>query len=253
MIEEFKDIMLSKEDSRYQHVQRIVDLLISSNSDLPGVFETEWVVHVVENPDINACALPNGQIFVFTGLLEAALDAHQLSFILGHEMAHALLEHTAEMNSVSHFLDFFFLVSLVIIWAICPVDSLAIMGQWIQSTLKKYMFDRPYSRTLEAEADQVGLQLVAKACVDVRASSVFWKQMEVLGTLSKDTPIPEWLSTHPSHENRADHLDRLIPEAIKLRESCNCPALPFPDPREVFNLTAKQLLQAPENAITANK
>ncbi|KAG8437087.1 hypothetical protein GDO86_007968 [Hymenochirus boettgeri] len=185
MIEEFKDIMLSKEDSRYQHVQRIVDLLISSNSDLPGVFETEWVVHVVENPDINACALPNGQIFVFTGLLEAALDAHQLSFILGHEMAHALLEHTA--------------------------------------------------------------------CVDVRASSVFWKQMEVLGTLSKDTPIPEWLSTHPSHENRADHLDRLIPEAIKLRESCNCPALPFPDPREVFNLTAKQLLQAPENAITANK
>ncbi|KAG8437086.1 hypothetical protein GDO86_007968 [Hymenochirus boettgeri] len=228
MIEEFKDIMLSKEDSRYQHVQRIVDLLISSNSDLPGVFETEWVVHVVENPDINACALPNGQIFVFTGLLEAALDAHQLSFILGHEMAHALLEHTAEMNSVSHFLDFFFLVSLVIIWAICPVDSLAIMGQWIQSTLKK-------------------------ACVDVRASSVFWKQMEVLGTLSKDTPIPEWLSTHPSHENRADHLDRLIPEAIKLRESCNCPALPFPDPREVFNLTAKQLLQAPENAITANK
>uniref|UniRef100_A0A8D0HJX3 Metalloendopeptidase OMA1, mitochondrial n=1 Tax=Sphenodon punctatus TaxID=8508 RepID=A0A8D0HJX3_SPHPU len=83
---------------------------------------------------------------------------------------------------------------------------------------KNFMFDKPYSRTLEAEADKVGLQLVAKACVDVRASSVFWQQMELAETMKGYPKIPEWLSTHPSHENRAEHLDRLIPEVSRERQ-----------------------------------
>ncbi|XP_031756766.1 metalloendopeptidase OMA1, mitochondrial isoform X1 [Xenopus tropicalis] len=241
LIEEFKDIMLPKEDLRYQLVQMIVDHLISCNGDLPGVSKIEWVVHVVQKSDINAFVLPNGQIFVFTGMLEAVTDVHQLSFILGHELAHAILDHTAEMHSLTHFLDFLLLISIAMIWAICPMDSLAVFGQWIQSTLKDFVFNRPFSRSLEAEADKVGLQLAAKACVDVRASSVFWKQMEILESLQGQARTPEWLSTHPSHQNRADHLDRLIPEAIKLREKCNCPALPFPDPRLVFD--SKHFLQ----------
>lgn len=51
-----------------------------------------------------------------------------------------------------------------------------------------------------------------QACVDVRASSVFWQQMELAETIQGQPKLPEWLSTHPSHENRAEHLDRLIPE-----------------------------------------
>ncbi|OCT82625.1 hypothetical protein XELAEV_18025154mg [Xenopus laevis] len=241
LIEEFKDIMLPKEDLRYQLVQMIVDHLISCNGDLPGVSKIEWAVHVVQKSDINAFVLPNGQIFVFTGMLEAVADVHQLSFILGHELAHAILDHTAEMHSLTHFLDFLLLISLAMIWAVCPLDSLAVFGQWIQSTLKDFVFNRPFSRSLEAEADKVGLQLAAKACVDVRASSVFWKQMEIFESSGGQARIPEWLSTHPSHQNRADHLDRLIPEAIKLRELCNCPALPSPDPRLAFN--SKHFLQ----------
>lgn len=51
-----------------------------------------------------------------------------------------------------------------------------------------------------------------QACVDVRASSVFWQQMELAEAIQGQPKLPEWLSTHPSHENRAEHLDRLIPE-----------------------------------------
>ncbi|MEE6495030.1 hypothetical protein FKM82_001933 [Ascaphus truei] len=243
LIEEFKDVILPEADPRHQLVQKIVDHLIACNSDLTEVSEIKWLVHVVQKSEINAFVLPNGQVFVFTGMLNAVADTHQLSFILGHELAHAVLEHMAEKASVSHVLDFLFLISLAMIWAICPLDSLAIVGQWIQSKLKKYMFDRPYSRTLEAEADRVGLQLAAKACVDVRASSVFWQQMEVSETMEGYPRIPEWLSTHPSHENRAEHLDRLMPEAIKLRERCNCPALSGPDPRLIFNRSVRRLLQ----------
>ncbi|XP_057265296.1 metalloendopeptidase OMA1, mitochondrial isoform X2 [Pezoporus wallicus] len=194
----------------------------------------------------------NGQVFVFTGLLNAVSDIHQLSFILGHEIAHAVLEHAAEKASLVHFLDFLSLIFLTMIWAICPRDSLAVVGQWLQSKLQEFMFDRPYSRTLEAEADKVGLQFAAKACVDVRASSVFWQQMELAETIQGQPKLPEWLSTHPSHENRAEHLDRLIPEALKIRESCNCPSLSGPDPRLIFKLNMQHLLESSQNQEAPN-
>ncbi|XP_032864716.2 metalloendopeptidase OMA1, mitochondrial isoform X2 [Tyto alba] len=213
-MEEFKGKMLPEADARYQVVERVVGHLSESNKDIPQVSELKWVIHVVDEPGVNAFVLPNGQVFVFTGLLDAVSDIHQLSFILGHEIAHAVLEHAAEKASLVHFLDFLSLIFLTVIWAICPRDSLAVVGQWIQSKLQEFMFDRPYSRTLEAEADKVGLQFAAKACVDVRASSVFWQQMELAESIQGQPKLPEWLSTHPSHENRAEHLDRLIPEVL---------------------------------------
>ncbi|XP_025961515.2 metalloendopeptidase OMA1, mitochondrial [Dromaius novaehollandiae] len=249
---EFENKMLPETDARYQVVERVVGHLSESNKDIPQVSEQKWVIHVVEEPGVNAFVLPNGQVFVFTGLLNAVSDIHQLSFILGHEIAHAVLEHAAEKASLVHFLDFLSLIFLTMIWAICPRDSLAVVGQWIQSKLQEFIFDRPYSRTLEAEADKVGLQFAAKACVDVRASSVFWQQMELAETIQGQPKIPEWLSTHPSHENRAEHLDRLIPEALKIRESCNCPSLSGPDPRLIFRLNMQHLLESSKDQQTQN-
>ncbi|XP_029474222.1 metalloendopeptidase OMA1, mitochondrial isoform X2 [Rhinatrema bivittatum] len=246
LMEEYADYMLAKTDPCYQVVQKIFDQLIEFNRDMPEINKMEWILHVVEKSDIDAFVLPNGQVFVFTGLLKAVADTHQLSFILGHEIAHAVLEHVVEQGSVTHLLDFLLLISLIMIWAICPLDSLAIVGQWIQSKLKEFMFCRPYSRTLEAEADKVGLQLAAKACIDVRASSVFWQQMELLEAMKGQPQLPEWLSTHPSHGKRAEHLDRLIPEALKLREMCNCPAISGPDPRLIFRLSMQHLEKSEE-------
>ncbi|XP_043409088.1 metalloendopeptidase OMA1, mitochondrial isoform X1 [Chelonia mydas] len=243
-MEQFKNEMLSETDPRYQVVKKVIGHLSESNQDVPQVSEFKWVIHVVEEPGINAFVLPNGQVFVFTGLLNAVSDIHQLSFILGHEIAHAVLGHAAEKASLVHFLDFLSLILLTMIWAVCPRDSLAVVGQWIQTKLQEFLFDRPYNRTLEAEADKVGLQFAAKACVDVRASTVFWQQMELVETIQGQRKLPEWLSTHPSHENRAEHLDRLIPEALKIRESCNCPSLPGPDPRLIFKLNMQHLLEA---------
>ncbi|XP_006025798.1 metalloendopeptidase OMA1, mitochondrial isoform X1 [Alligator sinensis] len=251
-MEKFENEMLPETDTRYQVVKKVVHHLSESNQDIPQFSEFKWVIHVVEEPGINAFVLPNGEVFVFTGLLNAVSDVHQLSFILGHEIAHAVLGHAAEKASLVHFVDFLSLIFLTMIWAICPRDSLAILGQWIQSKMQEFIFDRPYSRTLEAEADKVGLQLAAKACVDVRASSVFWQQMELAETIQGQPKLPEWLSTHPSHENRAEHLDRLIPEALQLRESCKCPSLSGPDPRLIFRLNMQHLLKASKDRESQN-
>ncbi|XP_077189679.1 metalloendopeptidase OMA1, mitochondrial isoform X1 [Paroedura picta] len=242
-MEEFKNKMVPERDPRYQVVKQVVSHLVESNKDVPQFSEFQWSIHVVEDQGINAFALPTGQVFVFTGLLTAVSDVHQLSFILGHEIAHVILGHAAEKASLVHFLDFLSLILLTVIWAACPRDSVAILGQWIQTKFQELLFDRPYSRSLEAEADKVGLHFAAKACVDVRASSVFWQQMELAETIQGNPKLPEWLSTHPSHENRTEHLDRLIPEALKIRESCKCPALASEDPRLIFKLSMQRLLQ----------
>ncbi|XP_016340104.1 metalloendopeptidase OMA1, mitochondrial isoform X1 [Sinocyclocheilus anshuiensis] len=241
-MEEFKDSLIARSDPRHQAVELVVRILAERNRDIAEISSVPWTVHVVDGPTINAFVLPNGKVFIFTGMLEAVADIHQLVFILGHEMAHALIGHAAEQASLSHVVELLSLILLTAIWAICPRDSLAVLGQWIQGKLVQFLFDRPFSRKLEAEADQVGLQLAAKACADVRAGPVFWQQMEIYDQLRGEPTIPEWLSTHPSHQNRVRQLDRLVPEALELRARCDCPALPKADPRVIFHQAVKLVL-----------
>nr|XP_055205850.1 metalloendopeptidase OMA1, mitochondrial isoform X2 [Gorilla gorilla gorilla]XP_055205853.1 metalloendopeptidase OMA1, mitochondrial isoform X2 [Gorilla gorilla gorilla]XP_055205873.1 metalloendopeptidase OMA1, mitochondrial isoform X2 [Gorilla gorilla gorilla] len=209
-MEEFKNDMLTEKDARYLAVKEVLCHLIECNKDVPGISQINWVIHVVDSPIINAFVLP------------------------------------AEKAGMVHLLDFLGMIFLTMIWAICPRDSLALLCQWIQSKLQEYMFNRPYSRKLEAEADKIGLLLAAKACADIRASSVFWQQMEFVDSLHGQPKMPEWLSTHPSHGNRVEHLDRLIPQALKIREMCNCPPLSNPDPRLLFKLSMKHFLEESE-------
>ncbi|CAJ1060109.1 metalloendopeptidase OMA1%2C mitochondrial isoform X1 [Xyrichtys novacula] len=223
--EEFAELMLPVSDARHQVVEQVVQHLAQRNKDIPE----------------------DGKVFMFTGMLDVVTDIHQLTIVLGHEMAHALLGHSAEEASLSHVVDLLSLILLTAIWAMCPQDSLALLGQWVQGKLSQLMFHRPYSRKLETEADEVGLQLAAKACADVRAGPVFWQQMEIREQLTGEPTLPEWLSTHPSHRNRFTQLDRLIPQALELRESCVCPALPPTDPRAVFSQSVRVLLEDTKN------
>ncbi|XP_074641441.1 metalloendopeptidase OMA1, mitochondrial-like [Tubulanus polymorphus] len=192
-------------------------------------------VVVVDEPDnVNAFVLPSGHIFVFTGLLKAAKNNDQLAMIIGHEMSHAIMSHGVEHISFAQLLDWFVIVSLAAIWALIPSDSIAFIAQWIYQKLVKYALEMPYSRAIEVEADEVGLQMAAKACFDVREAPVFWTMLDLYTELHEENPvkIPEWLSTHPSHENRSETLDEFIPKMLKLRESCKCSSLPGKDPRD---------------------
>ncbi|XP_056460530.1 metalloendopeptidase OMA1, mitochondrial isoform X2 [Gadus chalcogrammus] len=214
-LEKFAEQLVPGDDPSHRLVERVVQHLADRNKDVPEVSSIPWSVHVVKDPTVNAFVLPNGKVFMFTGMLEMVADIHQLSFVLGHEMAHAILGHSAEQASLSHVVDLLSLILLTAIWALCPRDSLAVFGHWIQGKLIQLMFSRPYSRKLEAEADKVGMQLAAKACADVRAAPVFWQQMEITDQLRAVPAVPEWLSTHPSHRNRVTQMDRFVPQAIK--------------------------------------
>lgn len=217
------------DDAAYKIVVGIVRRLVNANQDLDFFTKQNWTVILVDNDEANAAVLPTGHIFVNTGMLKLAQNEDQLAIVLGHEMAHALLNHGGEMISYSTVLDVVVIAVMAAIWAFMPSDGIAIVTDWFYKRVIHILLQLPYSRKLELEADEVGLQLTAKGCYDIREGPVFWKKMDV--SEINATEIPHWISTHPASDFRAEFIDSLVPKAIKLRESCNCQELPSKDPR----------------------
>ena len=109
--------------------------------------------------------------------------------------------------------------------------------------VNKYLFELPYSRFTESEADEVGFKLARKSGYDIHQAPILWRQMSVerdeslrrqigekIRLSARDHYLLSLLSTHPSHETRENHLRSLVPEAIKLRSECGCDKLTSQDP-----------------------
>ncbi|XP_071842621.1 metalloendopeptidase OMA1, mitochondrial-like [Apostichopus japonicus] len=229
-LKDFEGLILPTSHPLHEVVERITTSLLKGNQDLHQIRDKTWTIHVVNKDIKNAFVLPNGHIFVFTGLFKSVTNEQQLGIVLAHEISHVVLNHSAEQISLFEFLDLFMIIVLGGIWAILPNDGLAIVATWFKNKVVELLLTMPYSRLLETEADEVGLQLAAKACLDVRESQVFW---ETMSRNSPDTEDLVFLSTHPTHSQRAKHLEELIPQAIRVREYCGCAPLPIRDPRTV--------------------
>lgn len=143
----------------------------------------------------------------------------QVGNILAHEMAHCVLGHGAELLSHGQLLDVLIISVIEMIWTLLPTDITAAIAHFLMSKLTDLTIDLPYSRTLETEADLVGVQMAAKACFDVREAVAFWQKMGLnqkmqMAHAGMEMPMPDhidYLSTHPGHETRAEYLNSLIP------------------------------------------
>ena len=177
----------------------------------------------------------------------------ELGIVLGHEIAHALLEHSVRRNSYSknvrfssHFhlqaemlsyLNLFnalLILPLAVLWAFIPSDGIAIVTSWFFDKVATILIDMPFNRQMETEADEIGLKLAAKSCFDVRQAPVFWAKMQFVNEAKEDIEVPEFLSTHPSHESREKNLSALMPETLKYRQECGCAKLTDLDPYQYF-------------------
>ena len=224
ILQSFSEKILPVTDRRYIRVDRIVQRILQANNS-KEVRALSWEVNVIDDDDVmNAFVHPNGQIFVFTGMLNQISNDHELAGVIGHEMAHAILNHSGEKLSHKSFLNIFGLIVVTTIWALIPVEPVALLVHALQYSMEEVVVHMPYSRLLENEADSVGLVLAARACYDVRHVSVLWERMYQMDKESGAQPI-EWLSTHPSHESRVNNINQLLPEALKEREEIQCPAL----------------------------
>ncbi len=170
-----------------------------------------WEVKVFKDDSANAFALPGGHIGVNTGLLDVARNQNQLAAVIGHEVAHVLASHPNERVSQQAATQ----AGLSVLQSAAGLEGAG--GQQLMGLLgagAQYGILMPFSRAQESEADTYGLDLMARAGFDPRASIDLWQNMSAN---SQGQP-PVWLSTHPSHGQRINGLQAHMSEASALYE-----------------------------------
>ena len=183
---------LNTDQATYQRVQTIARRLIPDGHVPSGCAQWNWEVNVQSTEDVNAYCMPGGKIMVYTGLIEQlhATDA-ELAAVIGHEIAHALREHSRERISRAY-------AEQVALAGIAIATGASGTTMQLASQVSAVTFPLPHSREQEAEADRIGLELMARAGYDPNAAITLWQKM---GKLAQGGP-PEFLSTHPSGESR---------------------------------------------------
>ena len=203
---------LNTDKALTERVQTVSRQLIPHTSVFrPDAPDWNWEINTLTTDDLNAYAMPGGKIMVYTGLVQRlGLTDAELAAVIGHEIAHALREHSRERMSRAYAQQL----------ALAGVAVLAGVGQQtleLANMLATVTFQLPHSREQEAEADIIGLELMARAGYDPNAAVSVWKKMMAE---NKDGP-PEFLSTHPAPQSRIQELQALIPRVMPLYEAAS--------------------------------
>jgi len=171
---------------------------------------TAFTYTVVRSDMANAFVLPGNHVFIMTGLFRYVHNEDELAAIIGHEMAHVLARHAGEKMSESMAKNL--LVNLILL-----LDPSGVFAS-IFLPATTLLRDLPHSRQMETEADRIGIQLAAEACFDPTAAKRVFQNMtkNSNGTSNVNVEPPEFLSTHPAHESRIEHLDQWLPSATKI-------------------------------------
>ena len=184
-------------------VARITGQVVSAAVDAyPRSRDWKWSVEIIDDSEtVNAWCMAGGRMAVYTGLFDQLkLTDDEFAQIMGHEISHALANHTAERMSRAMATT----LGVVAIGAASDNHGVAMAGA---SVAAKLALELPNSRTAESEADELGMRLATKAGFDPEAAVTLWQKM---GDLSDERP-PEFLSTHPAPDNRQASLNRMIP------------------------------------------
>ncbi len=197
---------ISRDPAANAMVKRVGER-IRSVVNLPNA---QWEFVVFDSKEANAFCLPGGKIGVYTGILPLTRDDAGLAAVLGHEVAHATLQHGRERMSEG-------LTSQVIGQGLgAYVDAKD--PRWTAAFGALYGFGAQagvllrHSRTQEAEADHRGLIYMSKAGYDPEAAVAFWERFKAYGEKAGGSP-PKFLSTHPPSLERIQNLKKWMPEA----------------------------------------
>lgn len=168
----------------------------------------KWEFNLVDSKEVNAWCMPGGKVVVYTGLLGITQNEAALAVVMGHEIAHAVTHHGNERMSQG-----------------ALAQGLEIVGNIATANNPKYndlfnnifapgaqiAFLLPNSRNQELEADRYGLNFAAMAGYNPREAVAFWQRMAAAANGQKP---PEFLSTHPSDENRIAKIEGYMDEAL---------------------------------------
>lgn len=199
--------------------QRIIPFAAECN---PRAQAWRWEVNLIGSRQINAFCMPGGKIAFFVGILaELQLSDDEVAMVMGHEMAHALLEHAREQMG-KNFLTANGLRLGAALLGLGNVGDLVAQGGAQLLSLK-------FSRDDESEADALGLLMGARAGYDPRSGATLWEKMM---SGARGGAPPQILSTHPAGPTRIKDIQARLPRTLPSYEAAPKPEQRFgPPPR----------------------
>ena len=205
---------LSNDTSKLNEIKEIgkrIELSISEYFNKANIIDPttnfDWEYILIENKKVkNAWCMPGGKIAVYTGMLDVTKNTDGLAAVMGHEIAHAVAKHSVERASRS-----------VLIQTGTSIIDIATGGKLStinRSTgmntvglLSQIGIMNPFNRKQESEADYLGLIFSSLSGYDIRETSKLWERMK---KLNKGKQPPEFMSTHPSADNRIKKINEWI-------------------------------------------
>jgi Zn-dependent protease with chaperone function len=210
-----KNILITS-GPQYERLKTIANRLIPQTAVFRDDTRTwGWGLQLIDSPMVNATCAPGGRITFYTGIINKLnLTDDEIAAIMGHEIAHAVREHGREQVSQALAQNVFSNVALA---TAGPGSAKSIDAA---NQIMQYVLVLPNSRQNEKEADAIGLEIAARGGYDPRAAITLWEKMS---KESKGKNPPEFLSTHPSNQNRIKELSALMPRVMPLYEAVKRP------------------------------
>jgi len=164
----------------------------------------EWEYILIDNKKVrNAWCMPGGKIAVYTGILEVTKNTNGLAAVMGHEVAHAVAKHSVErasrtalINTGTQLIDIFSGGKLSQVNRTTGMNTVGLLSQ--------LGIMNPFNRKQESEADYLGMIFSSLSGYDIRETPKIWERMK---KFNKGKRQPEFMSTHPSPDNRIKNIN----------------------------------------------
>lgn len=194
-------------------ISKAVESYLTTNGYQDKIANYQWEFNVVDENVANAWCMPGGKVVVYTGLLPITQNETALACVMGHEIAHAIANHGNERMSQSIIAEVG-MTGLDLFLQTRPQDSKNIFWQAIGTGagVGTSLGLLKFSRDQESEADKMGLIFMAMAGYNPQESISFWERMK---KMSAGQEPPQFLSTHPSNDERISDIKAYLPQALK--------------------------------------